>query len=46
MTGPDWLEPLVRGLVALALAAIVFAAARLRFRRKESRGAGADIGLD
>lgn len=42
----EWLEPLLRGLIALALAAIVFAAARVRFRRKESPGAGSDIGLD
>lgn len=43
---PDWWEPLVRGVVALLLAGVVYLGARLRFHRKEGPGAGADIGLD
>jgi hypothetical protein len=42
----DWLEPLVRGCIALSATGLLFAAARLRFRGKEDVGAPADLGLD
>lgn len=43
----DWIDPLVRGLVALAATAGLFMAARLRFGTKEDHDGGpADIGLD
>jgi hypothetical protein len=42
----DWVDPLVHGCAALAVTALGFAAARLRFRRKEDTSAPADLGLD
>lgn len=42
----DWIDPLVRGLVGLGVCAAIFGAATLRFRRKVSDGAPADMGLD
>jgi hypothetical protein len=42
----DWLEPLVRGCLALAATGALFAAARFRFRGKEDSGASSDLGLD
>jgi hypothetical protein len=41
----DWLDPLLRGLAALVLAAAMFVAARIRFGRRE-RGDAGDVGLD
>lgn len=41
-----WLEPLVRGCLALLATGLVFGAARYRFRREEDSGATGDIGLD
>ena len=42
----DWLEPLVRGCIALAATGLMFALARFRFRGKEDVGAPSDLGLD
>ena len=43
----EWLVPLVRGVLALALTAGLFSAARLRFRRGEGDDdASSDTGLD
>jgi hypothetical protein len=42
----DWMEPLVRGCLALAATGVLFAAARFRFRGKEDSGAPSDLGLD
>ena len=42
----DWLEPLLRGCIALAATGAMFAVARFRFRDKEDTGAPADLGLD
>ncbi len=46
MTTAEWVEPLLRGLGALGLAALSFGAARLRFPRRGGHGAPADLGLD
>jgi hypothetical protein len=42
----EWLDPLVRGCVALAATGLLFALARFRFRSKEDGGAPSDLGLD
>ena len=42
----DWVEPLVRGCLALAATGLLFTAARFRFRAKEHAGAPSDLGLD
>jgi hypothetical protein len=42
----EWLEPLMRGCLALLGTGLVFGAARYRFRRKEDSGAPGDVGLD
>jgi hypothetical protein len=41
-----WFEPLVRGLLALAVTAGLFGAARVRFRRGGDEDAPSDTGLD
>lgn len=46
MTGAEWLDPLLRGLGALVVAAILFGAARWRFSREGDVGASTDMGLD
>jgi hypothetical protein len=46
LTTMDWLEPLMRGCLALAATGVLFAAARFRFRDKEESGAPSDLGLD
>lgn len=42
----EWVDPLLRGLIGLSACAAIFAAAKVRFRRKGSDGAPADMGLD
>ena len=42
----EWVDPLVRGCVALLVTGLVFGAARYRFRRKEDAGGPGDLGLD
>jgi hypothetical protein len=46
LTTMDWMEPLVRGCLALAATGVLFAAARFRFQDKEDSGAPSDLGLD
>jgi hypothetical protein len=41
-----WVLPLVRGLLALLLCALLFLAARHRWREREETRGPADIGLD
>jgi hypothetical protein len=42
----DWLEPLVRGCIALTATGLMFTVARFRFPRKGNTGAPSDLGLD
>ncbi len=41
-----WELPAVRGVVALAVFAVLFVVARLRWRKRESDQGPPDIGLD
>ena len=42
----EWVDPVVRGLVALAITALLFGAARMRFRGRGGGDAPSDTGLD
>lgn len=42
----EWVDPLVRGCAALSATALIFAAARYRFRSKEDTDGPGDLGLD
>jgi hypothetical protein len=42
----EWLDPLARGLVALAATACLFAGARVRFRRGGDEDAPSDTAVD
>ena len=43
---PAWVLPLLRGLLALLLCALLFLAARRRWRERDGARGPADIGLD
>ena len=42
----EWLVPLVRGQLALQVCALVFLAARHRWKEREDARGPADVGLD